>query len=79
MLCTEEDEEIGANSHAALGEIEVAVSRIRAEYRAVPHSGNRFEPVGAVNERSKKAGVHCVACVFTFILPRSLLSIRPSH
>ncbi len=50
-------------SHTALGEIEVSVVRIRAECRSVPHSMGRFQPVGAVNERSKKAGVHCVSCV----------------
>ena len=83
LVCTaihlEEDEEIGSTSHAALGEIEVDVSRIRAEYRSVPHNGTKFRPVGPVNERSKKAGVHCVACVFTILLPLSLLSTRPSH
>ena len=50
-------------SHAALGEIEVSVVRIRAEYRSVPHTMGRFRPVGTVNERSKKAGVHCVSYV----------------
>ena len=60
------DDEENVNSlapHAALGEIEVSIVRIRAEYRSVPHTMGRFQPVGAVHERSKKAGVHCVSCV----------------
>ena len=60
------DDEENVNSlapHAALGQIEVSIVRIRAEYRSVPHTMGRFQPVGAVHERSKKAGVHCVSCV----------------
>ncbi len=48
-------------SHEKLGEIMVGVSRIRAEYRSVQRSWNpKFHPTGAVHERSKKAGAHCV-------------------
>ena len=62
-------------SHAALGEIEVSVVRIRADYRSVPHSMGKFRPVGAVNERSKKAGVHCVSYVLVHLrLSRNVLT-----
>ena len=54
-------------SAAALGEIEVSVIRIRAEYRAVPHTMGKFRPVEAVHERSKKAGVHCVSYVLVHL------------
>ena len=57
-------------SYANLGEIVVCVSRIRAECRSVPHSWGKFKPMGAVHERSKKAGVHCVEYVS---LPSSTL------
>ncbi|TBU34227.1 hypothetical protein BD311DRAFT_747369 [Dichomitus squalens] len=62
-LRTTDDEEhmYALASHAALGEIEVSVIRIRAEYRSVPHTMGKFRPVEAVHERSKKAGVHCVS------------------
>ncbi|KAH9941780.1 uncharacterized protein BXZ73DRAFT_14533, partial [Epithele typhae] len=56
------DEDVSDSvSHAALGEIQVAVSRIRAEVRAVPHTKGKFQPVGPVNERCKKGGVHCTS------------------
>ena len=47
--------------HEKVGEIEVAVSRIRAEVRTMQRTwATQFRPTGAVHERSKKAGVHCV-------------------
>ncbi|KAI0754338.1 hypothetical protein C8Q80DRAFT_362391 [Daedaleopsis nitida] len=61
LQTTDDDEVLGSPSHAHLGEIEVGVLRIRAEYRSVPHSWTKFQPVGAVHERSKKAGVHSVS------------------
>ncbi|KAI0697502.1 hypothetical protein C8T65DRAFT_813700 [Cerioporus squamosus] len=61
LLTTDDDEVLGGPSHEELGEIEVAVSRIRAEYRSVQRTwGVKFRPTGAVHERSKKAGAHCV-------------------
>ncbi|KAI0716755.1 hypothetical protein C8Q76DRAFT_416633 [Earliella scabrosa] len=60
LQTTDEDDALGMPSYANLGEIVVCVSRIRAECRSVPHSWGKFKPMGAVHERSKKAGVHCV-------------------
>ena len=50
-----------------LGTIKVAVYPVTREARVQKrvHSYANFQPVGAVHERSKKAGVHCVRCVLS--------------
>ena len=62
LVNADDDEVIGMSvPHEKVGEIEVAVSRIRAEVRTMQRTwATQFRPTGAVHERSKKAGVHCV-------------------
>ncbi|RPD75702.1 hypothetical protein L226DRAFT_462145 [Lentinus tigrinus ALCF2SS1-7] len=61
-FAADDEEMLGTPSHEKLGQIEVTVSRIRAECRLVQRTwSNGFRPTEAVHERSKKAGVHCVA------------------
>lgn len=69
LICFLDDEEkLGIPLHANVGEIKVGVERIRAEHETVQCTWDKFKPTGAVHERSKKAGVHCVSYV-----PRTLI------
>ncbi|RDX42450.1 hypothetical protein OH76DRAFT_1411128 [Lentinus brumalis] len=77
LLTTDDEEEVGMTSHEKLGEIMVGVSRIRAEYRSVQRSWNpKFHPTGAVHERSKKAGAHCVTLGEDRRIPTSRIQTR---
>ncbi|KAI0760393.1 hypothetical protein C8Q74DRAFT_1295881 [Fomes fomentarius] len=49
------------SSQADLGTIKVTITRVQSEYWVVPYHPGGFQPVGAVHERSKKAGAHSVS------------------
>ena len=51
------------SNHANVGSIEVGVIRVHEEGRPASVTVERFSGMGAVHERSKKAGAHSVGCV----------------
>ena len=58
--CYIDDEELlsGLARQTHVGSVEVTVTRVSAEGRPVSAIVDSFESVGAVHERSKKAGAH---------------------
>ncbi|KAL1949005.1 hypothetical protein VTO73DRAFT_10811 [Trametes versicolor] len=55
------DDDGAAMALDTLGTIELRVFHIHAETRSKPFRPSAFDGVGAVHERSKKAGAHCVS------------------
>ena len=51
------------SNHANVGSIEVGVTRVHEEGRPASVTVETFSGMGAVHERSKKAGAHSVGCV----------------
>ena len=48
-----------------LGSIKASIQRVFSDYRVIPFHSDSFKSVGAVHERSKKAGAHNVSCGFS--------------
>ncbi len=51
------------SNHADVGSIEVGITRVYEEGRPASVTIETFSGMGAVHERSKKAGAHSVGCV----------------
>ena len=51
------------SNHTDVGAIEVGVIRVQEEGQPVSVTVETFSGMGAVHERSKKAGAHSVGCV----------------
>lgn len=65
------DDDGAAMALDTLGTIELRVFHIHAETRSKPFRPSAFDGVGAVHERSKKAGAHCVSYVACIAVPCS--------
>ena len=65
-----DDDELlnGLSNQADVGSIEVAITRVYAEGRPASVTIDSFSGMGAVHERSKKAGAHSVGCVLLSLL-----------
>ena len=71
-----DDDELlnGLSNHTDVGSIEVGVTRVFAEGRPASVTVETFSGMGAVHERSKKAGAHSVGCVFLVLSYYGLLT-----
>ena len=65
-MLPDSDDLLKSSDNPDLGVIKVEVFKIVNKVpRRQPkmHSRSRFQPIGVVHERSKKAGTHCIGCV----------------
>ena len=68
----DDDDAPNLDDDGRIGVIHVSVMRIsrkdRVKHSAPSHRKPEFRSVGVVHERSKKAGAHCVSCVFAGVV-----------